>query len=142
MNLDDLLQLKAIPLLFVACNVIGMVLKKSPVQNWLIPWVLLIIGAVTYPFISDPGDAPYAMRSPLVHSMLIGAIIGWASVGGHQALSALRESVGQRTDGGTTFMKKPEPTPTLGTLSLGGRSDTTPGGSSNPPPNEPPKSNP
>lgn len=108
MNLEDISQLKAIPLTFVACNAIGILLKRSPVQNWMIPWVLLGLGMALYPFICDPSQVPYNVRSPLVHSLVLGALIGLGSVGGHQTLITFLRPP---EDGGTTFLKRQKETP-------------------------------
>lgn len=130
MNFEDLSQLKAIPLTFIACNAVGLLLKRSPVQNWVIPWVALGLGVVLYPLIGDPSQVPWNVRSPLAHSLVLGGLIGWASVGGHQTLLTLLR---KPEDGGTAFLKRLPPSDPPASPPMDRENPTTPGNPPTPP---------
>lgn len=62
-----------IPVLWV----IGKLLKETPrIQNWLIPWVLLVIGVV----------ATMGIMGFTIESAIQGVLVAGASVFGHQLL--------------------------------------------------------
>lgn len=71
-------------LALVLC-VIGWRLKKSPCPNWIIPFVLMIAGGTAYPFIARAHDVDYTSALVLTN-VLIGLLIGGASVGLHQTV--------------------------------------------------------
>lgn len=41
---------------------LGMLIKKSPLPNWSIPWILAGVGAVVYPFIASPTNMDPSFR--------------------------------------------------------------------------------
>lgn len=86
MDLDQLLNLTPPWILGAVLLMVGFFLKKSPVQNWLIPWLIGPLGAAVYPWIAVAGKEG---KNPFLLDTLYGAGIGLAVVGGHQAFKQL-----------------------------------------------------
>ena len=84
-ELSQLSELSPPILLALALNLLGSFLKKSPIQDWLIPFVLIGVGAAVYPVIAEVGKVSFAVASPTAFNAVIGAVIGGASVGINQA---------------------------------------------------------
>jgi len=86
MTMQDILEM-APPVAMALClNIVGMALKKSPVANWLIPWILIALGAVVFPFVSDYSKINFQCKNPMVLNAIYGAAIGGLSVGLHQGV--------------------------------------------------------
>lgn len=101
--MNELLEVAPPVVLAVALNILGLVLKKSPIANWLIPILLPVTGAVVYPFISMP--IHYQVPSPTVLMCVYGFIIGSGSVGLNQLF---RQFTGASKTGNTdVIVKKP-----------------------------------
>lgn len=49
-------------LLLLALLFLGMLIKKSPLPNWTIPWLLAIVGAIVYPLIASPTNMDPSFR--------------------------------------------------------------------------------
>ncbi len=80
MNLDFITELY-IPVVLIACLVIGVVLKKwYPLDNKWIPTVLVVVGAVL---------GCVANGIVTLDSVVAGAVTGLASTGFHQAFKQL-----------------------------------------------------
>lgn len=103
--LDSLLDLSPPIALLAALTVLGYALKKSPIQNWVIPLLLPAVGSVVYPFVAEIAEVSYTVRNPTVFNGIIGFLIGWASTGGNQAI---RQFVwrDKKTNDDTAFLKK------------------------------------
>lgn len=84
-DFSSLQELSPPALLVVFLNVIGFVIRKSSLDNKYIPVILMVLGAVAYNFVGvklvKPDD-----RFPHVTLTMLGAIIGFASVGVNQAI--------------------------------------------------------
>lgn len=105
-ELTELLQSSPPIALALALNAIGLALKKSPLQSWLIPLLLPTIGAVAYPFIAEVGKVNFECRNPDLLLAIYGFVIGSGSVGLNQML---RQFLDRRNeDGETKFLKKDE----------------------------------
>ena len=88
MNLDlieNVTQLSPPALLAVALYGLGFVLKKSPMPDWLIPFVLPCVGAIVFPFIADTSEVNFNVKSPAAFHAVIGFCIGGASVAMNEA---------------------------------------------------------
>ncbi len=82
--LDQLLAVSPrIALVLVLC-VVGYWLKRSPLPNWIIPWALIVLGALAYPIIADVKDDDTAQL--VIFNVMLGMLFGAASVGLHQAV--------------------------------------------------------
>lgn len=77
--IENVTQLSPPALLAVALYGLGFVLKKSPMPDWLIPFVLPCVGAIVFPFISDTSSIGYAVKSPTTWSVISGFVIGMGS---------------------------------------------------------------
>ena len=85
MDFSLLFQIAPPAVLLLALNVVGLALKKSPVPDWLIVWVLPAIGAAVYPHIADwTGVMSYTVKHPIVLNALYGVAIGGGAVWGNQ----------------------------------------------------------
>lgn len=84
-ELSQLSELSPPILLALALNLLGAFLKKSPIQDWLIPFVLIVAGAIVYPTIAEVGKVSFDVSNPVMFNAVIGAVIGGASVGINQA---------------------------------------------------------
>ncbi len=82
--MENLTELSPPLALAFALNVIGYLLKQSPIPNWLIPLILLTLGGAAYPFIAEAGKISYHVNNPMVFNVIIGLCIGGASTGLHQ----------------------------------------------------------
>lgn len=92
MDINFLFQLAPPVVLLLALNVLGLAIKKSPVPDWLIVWILPAVGAALYPHIADwTGSTPYSVKHPIVLNALYGVAIGGCAVWGNQLL---RETLG------------------------------------------------
>lgn len=83
-SLDDLAKLSPTVILILFLNIVGFSLKKSPLDNRYIPIVLMVLGSIAYNFIGLEALKP-GTRYPHVTLTMLGAIIGFASVGLNQA---------------------------------------------------------
>lgn len=94
--------------LVLALCVIGFWLKRSPVPNWVIPWVLVLLGGVVFPIIAEVKNDDYT-ASLIVYNVLIGILMGAASVGLHQAMRPMFPFLFPQ--GNTTIIKKADVKP-------------------------------
>jgi len=80
---DVVTQIKSLsPELLMGLGIIlfGYLLRYIPcIKNKFIPPICMLSGAVLYPFISKPGDAPPDLTHPSVHLVLLGFVIGCAA---------------------------------------------------------------
>lgn len=104
-DIFDILQASPPVALAVGLNVLGYILKKSPVANWMIPIILSLLGALVFPYISDVGKINFQCRQPMVLLGVYGFCIGAGSVGLNQMA---RQFLGRKNDAGDTsfFSKK------------------------------------
>lgn len=112
--INDLTQLSPPMALAVALWVVGNAISRSRIENWLIPFILPLLGALVYPLIADNSKMSYTVHSPMMVNALTGVAIGWTA-------TALDQTIWQwisRTkspDGKTSFLTKPDentpPTP-------------------------------
>ena len=75
--------------LAIFLNVIGYLMKKSPIPSWTIPWTLILIGGAIFPFIIEDGTIVWNSRYPEVYTFMVGGMIGFASVGVYEVWSKL-----------------------------------------------------
>lgn len=104
MDLQSLMQLGPIPLLALVLNCVGYFLKKSPVNNYWIPWILFFSGGIIYPFIAETSQINHNVAYPIMMEIMIGCAIGALSVFSYDRVSQFIESK-FKTDG-TQFLKK------------------------------------
>lgn len=102
--MDQIFELSPPILLAVVLNLIGLFLKKSPLADWVIPLVLILLGAVVYPFIAEVGKVSYAVSSPTIFNGVMGAAIGGFSVGANQVFRQWKS--GRSQSGETQFIKR------------------------------------
>lgn len=88
--MNDIESTGAAALLVGVMNMIGFALKKSPIQNWAIPWILMILGAAGYPFVSP--DCHLSDVQSVVLHVIQGVFFGGAAVGLHQGVSQYRDA--------------------------------------------------
>lgn len=90
--------------IMLVCNILGLALKKSPVANWMIPFILLAVGTISYFFIGDPNAVyPAVSRGKMI---VWGFLYAGAAVFGHQLLNEWMERP-RKTSGETEFITKP-----------------------------------
>lgn len=85
---DQLINAPSHLLLLIVLLMVGMMMKKSPLPNWLIPWVLVLSGVFLYPMIASPMNMAPSFREGSERQVLslYGALIGAGSVGCHRLL--------------------------------------------------------
>jgi hypothetical protein len=67
-------------------NGFGYFLKQTPYsKDWAIPFILMILGAIIYPFVAELDKMQFNVKSITVFNALIGAGIGALAVGLNQA---------------------------------------------------------
>lgn len=84
-DIDQITQLSPPVALAAALWVLGVGLKRSPVPDWLIPFLLPIAGAIAFPFIADTSEVNFNVKSPAMFHAVIGFCIGGASVAMNEA---------------------------------------------------------
>lgn len=86
--IDQLLAVSPrIALVLVLC-VIGFLMKRSPLPNWLIPWILLILGGAGYTVMADVKDEDYTAKL-IFYNVVLGMLLGAASVGLHSTVRTI-----------------------------------------------------
>lgn len=84
--IETLTKLSPPVALVAVCNVIGLVLSKiKKLDNEWIPFVLILFAGTAYPMIADSANMPWDIPYPVAYKVLIGFLIGGASVGINQA---------------------------------------------------------
>lgn len=73
-------------LLLVVLIVIGILIKKSPTPNWTIPWLLVTIGAVGYPFLASPTNIDPSFPNPTMVLHIYGGLLGIGAIVAHTFL--------------------------------------------------------
>lgn len=98
-ELNQLLELKPLVLLWVSLNFVMWLVKKAPVApNWVIPFLSPIIGAIAFPFITEPGKVIFSVKCPICLQVFQGFCVGCAAVGTHQAFRSFIERFGFKSD--------------------------------------------
>lgn len=98
--------------LLVVLIFFGIFLKKTPLQDWTIPILLMITGGIVYPFIAEIGKITnYTMRSPVMYNVLIGGCLGGAATGLHQIVKKFAQrnfsiNIDNLTSSDTTIISK------------------------------------
>lgn len=105
--INDLTQLSPPMALAIALWVVGNAIKKSRIENWLIPFILPLLGALAFPFIADTAKVSYSVRSPMLFNALIGMAIGGAATAMDQAIWQWVSRT-KNPDGKTAFLVKPD----------------------------------
>ena len=101
---SDIATLSPCALLAMLLMGLGVVLKRSPVEDWLIPFILIGLGALLYPFIADVTEIARGVKHPGIYRVVVGATIGTVSVGTH---GTFRQFLRRKGDDGTTkFYRK------------------------------------
>lgn len=92
-------------LLMLVLNGIGIALKRTPkMPNWAIPWALIILGGIAYPFVGEWSATVKSARFPTGLMVIYGVGIGLAAVGFYEGL--LRKFLPAKE---TTAPDAPEP---------------------------------
>lgn len=104
MDIQSLLDASPAVVLVFVLNFIGYAVKKIPaLPDWIIPFLLPAIGAVSYVFVGELSAKIAAAKYPTAILALYGAGIGCAAVGLNQAL---RQWTGRGTLGDDDVIKK------------------------------------
>ena len=82
---ENLTQLSPPMALAVALWFFGYGLKRSPMPDWLIPFVLPVVGAALFPFVAETASVSYSVKSPALFNAIIGFCIGGAAVAMNEA---------------------------------------------------------
>ena len=78
--ISQIVEMSPAALFVLGFNGLGLALKKSPVPDWTIPYLLGLLGALLYPCIVDPAKVSYTMAYPVVYQAMTGAVLAGASV--------------------------------------------------------------
>lgn len=81
MDFTELLSLSPHALLGLALMMLGVALKRSPLPDWLIPFIIMGVGAAVYPLLVSTGSIGYRV--------VTGFVIGATTVGLHQLKSQI-----------------------------------------------------
>lgn len=104
-TIAKLTELSPPVLLALALYLFGRFLKRSPVADWMIPFILIAAGAAVNPLVAEVGKVSYNVQSPVAFNALIGACIGGLAVAGHQGAKQFMANF-RSNDNSTTFTKK------------------------------------
>lgn len=102
---DQLLQVSPPVLLAMVLYALGLGLKRSPLADWIIPWILGGLGALCFPFIVEVAKLNYEVRNPFILHAIYGLAIGAMPTWAHQSIKQFRERE-KKDDGGTKFITK------------------------------------
>lgn len=111
MDLTDILDPSAIlkmspPVLLLAgLNLVGWVVKQTPLARWTIPCLLLLLGAAVWPFMGDWRKIGFDVPYPVVMMVFQGLCIGGGAVGIHQGIKQWL-SHRQENKGDTSFLRR------------------------------------
>lgn len=102
-SIRDPNSLSAPVTIILVCNILGVALKKSPLANWMIPFILLGVGTISYFFIGDPNAVyPAVSKGKMV---VWGFLYAGGAVYGHQLLNNWIDRP-KKKDGDTTFIER------------------------------------
>ena len=88
--------------LMVVLNFIGFAVKRIPaIPNWLIPFILPVLGGLAYPYVGEFSPAIKLAKHPAALMVLYGVGIGCAAVGVNQALKQYAGRASSLLTGGT-----------------------------------------
>ena len=87
----------------------GKALKKSPIADWMIPFVLGIVGAVSAPFVLSSGEVSYKLEITWVPLAFKGLCLVGVSVYAENIIKQWL-SRSKTEDGGTQFLVKSDTT--------------------------------
>lgn len=73
-------------LLFLALIPFGILIKRSPLPNWLIPWVLVLVGTIVYPLLASPKNISPDIQHPYLVLGIFGFLLGVAALISHVVL--------------------------------------------------------
>lgn len=76
-------------LLLVVLIFFGMLIKKSPTPNWVIPWALILLGAVGYPMLASPTHINPSFPNPSLVLGIYGGLLGVGAMLAHGLLKKL-----------------------------------------------------
>ena len=105
--ITSILNLSPQGLFVFAFYCFGLGLKKSPIADWQIPWIIGISGGVVGLFMLPRADAPTNIPVPEVYLFIQGGILAATAVYGHQLLKQFLNR-DRTNDGGTQFITKSE----------------------------------
>ena len=66
--------------------VFGILIKKSPTPNWTIPWLLIFVGAMGYPFLASPANINPTFPRPDLVLRIYGGGLGVGAIVAHNLL--------------------------------------------------------
>lgn len=102
-SIRDPNSLSAPLVVILVCNILGIALKKSPLANWMIPFILLGAGTISYFFIGDPTAVyPAVSRGKM---LVWGFLYAGGAVFGHQLLNEWINRP-KHKGGDTTFIER------------------------------------
>ncbi len=102
--INDILNLSPSAALGFMLYLLGAALKKSPIADWKIPFVLIVLGAMIYALIGDASKVDYSVHHPQVMNGVYGACIGGMTVAANQMV---KQFLGRRGTGDTTTFNRP-----------------------------------
>jgi len=99
------MQLSPPALLSLTLFFIGMILKRSPISDWMIPLILAVLGGLIFPYIAETGKLNYQVRNPFLLHSLFGVALGAVPTWAKESLKQIRERP-KTAEGKTEFMTK------------------------------------
>lgn len=83
---EQLINAPAHLLLLVVLMFLGMIIKKSPLPNYWIPWFIVAAGVVTYPFLASPQNVDPSYPNPTFVLHIYGGLLGGGAIVAHVLL--------------------------------------------------------
>lgn len=87
---EQLIHAPAHLLLLVVLMFLGMIIKKSPLPNYWIPWFIVVAGVVTYPFLASPQNVDPSYPNPTFVLHIYGGLLGIGAIIAHVFLRKLK----------------------------------------------------
>lgn len=97
-TISDVLKMSPPLALGAVLMVLGALLKRSPVPDWMTPLILSAIGAVSFPFLIPASQVGFECPNPQALLAVYGALIGLAPTGLHQAFRQYSKKEDEKTN--------------------------------------------
>lgn len=83
--INDVMKMSPPVALGAVLFVLGAILKRSPLPDWVVPVLLSAIGGASFPFLIPASQVGFECPYPQALLAVYGALIGLAPTGLHQA---------------------------------------------------------
>lgn len=92
--------------LMVGLNAVMYYMRRTPkIPNWMVPWLIMLLGAITYPAITHRQEMIFTVPYPIVAQAITGLLIGFAAIGSHRLFEQTMWRFGYEKNGNASEHK-------------------------------------